>query len=134
MIHKPTVERLLKIAAVPISCNPVWFVSIYLLLLFCNFLFAWNGSRMIGALQLFLDLYMVVILLALLPGNASRLLRALLAVVLYAVCAVDLFCYSRLGCPLPARRNPAHRSRSCRTSRRRSTPAPRKPRLRSSCP
>ena len=100
MIHKPTVERLLKIAAVPISCNPVWFVSIYLLLLFCNFLFAWNGSRMIGALQLFLDLYMVALLLALLPGNASRLLRALLAVVLYAVCAVDLFCYSRLGCPI----------------------------------
>ena len=37
---------------------------------------------MIGALQLFLDLYMAALLLVLLPGNASRLLRPLLAVVL----------------------------------------------------
>lgn len=93
-------EKLLKRISKPITENVVWFVSTYTLLAFCTMLFPWNGSRIIGVLQLYVELYIVAVVITLLPSRIADVTRWLLTILFYIICLLDTFCYCRLNIPI----------------------------------
>ena len=84
----------------PIRRSVLFFCLMYVLGAYCVVAEPWNGSRMIGLFELFLDLYVVVLLLALLPRWLRISVQAVFSVVAYLVAAVDLVCYERAHTPL----------------------------------
>ena len=97
---KEFITRCIKFIAKPLSQNAIWFLFTYILLAGCNMLIAWNGSRVIGLLQLFLELYIVSLLLSFFPNKPRNVIKCILAITAYIICAVDLYCWNRLGSPI----------------------------------
>lgn len=79
-----------------------FFAFMYLLGAVCIVFEPWNGSRFIGLLELFFDLTIVCAVIALLPKVVGVIARTIVAVVLYSVSLVDMFCYDRLHSPITA--------------------------------
>ena len=62
---KRFIQRCIRLIAEPILQNQVWFIFMYILLSISNLMIAYNGSRVMGMLQLFLELYSVSLILTL---------------------------------------------------------------------
>lgn len=84
----------------PIKNNFVFFVCMLLLGSLCTVCVLWNGSRMAGLVELWLDLYCLCALLMLIPAGARGTVRGIISVVLYAIAIIDLGLYYTLGYPI----------------------------------
>ena len=96
-------KQLIKILGLlwrPIQANGAFFVFMFALGWLCTqteVRLHLKGAHPyeLSAEELFFDLYLLCTLLTLLPRSLRMGLRLLLAVVLYAVAAIDMFCYER---------------------------------------
>ena len=96
-------KRLLRILGIfwrPVSVNAAFFVFMFVLGYFCTqteVRLHLKGAKPyeLSATELFFDLYLLCAVLALLPQKIRKWVRLLLAILLYIVALIDMFCYVR---------------------------------------
>lgn len=96
-------KRLLRILGIfwrPVSVNAAFFVFMFVLGYFCTqteIRLHLKGAKLyeLSATELFFDLYLLCAVLALLPQKIRKWIRLLLAILLYIVALIDMFCYVR---------------------------------------
>ena len=96
-------KRLLRILGIfwrPVSANAAFFVFMFVLGYFCTqteIRLHLKGAKPyeLSATELFFDLYLLCAVLALLPQKIRKWIRLLLAILLYIVALIDMFCYVR---------------------------------------
>jgi len=94
-------KRLLRILGIfwrPVSVNAAFFVFMFVLGYFCTqteIRLHLKGAKPyeLSATELFFDLYLLCAVLALLPQKIRKWIRLLLAILLYIVALIDMFCY-----------------------------------------
>ena len=97
---KRYIQNSIRLTARPILENPLWAFFTYTVLAACNLMIAYGGSRILGLLQLFLELYIASAILMLIPQKGRAIAKHTISLIIYAVCAVDLYCWNRLGSPI----------------------------------
>ena len=97
---KRYIQNCIRHTARPILENPLWVFFTYAVLAVCNLMIAFGGSRVLGLLQLFLELYIASAMLMLLPPKGRTIAKHTISLIICVVCAVDLYCWSRLGSPI----------------------------------
>ena len=80
--------------------NPLWAFFTYTVLAACNLMIAYGGSRILGLLQLLLELYIASAILMLIPQRGRAIAKHTISLIICVVCAVDLYCWNRLGSPI----------------------------------
>ena len=93
-------QNLFAYISKPISSNPIWFVYVYVLGAICNTLVLWNGSRKIGFLQLFIDVYVLTAIITVLPLRVRKIVKIWLSIFFCLISVVDLFCFYRFHLPI----------------------------------
>ena len=97
-------SKILSCGLLPIRRNGGFFVFMYALLLMGYYFTAPKPelSDYYGEawLEIFVDLYIVCILLALIPQKVRRWVRAVLYVLLYSTVIADVFCFVKFGSPI----------------------------------
>ncbi len=96
-------KRLLRILGIfwrPVSVNAAFFVFMFVLGYFCTqteIRLHLKGAKPyeLSATEMFFDLYLLCAVLALLPQKIRKWIRLLLAILLYIVALIDMFCYVR---------------------------------------
>ena len=96
-------KRLLRILGIfwrPVSVNAAFFVFMFVLGYLCTqteVRLHLKGAKPyeLSATELFFDLYLLCAVLALLPQKIRKWIRLLLAILLYIVALIDMFCYVR---------------------------------------
>ena len=93
------VRRLLGYVFYPIGKSPAFFVFMYVLCCLCNRLETPTFSRL-GLAELFVDLYVLCVVLACIPWRARRWVKGAIYVVMYATSIVDMYCKVKFGSTL----------------------------------
>ncbi len=95
------VHRISRLFMLPLLKNGVFFSTMYALGILCAYLTLPDkkGQEVYDNLwlELFLDVYFVCAVLALIPAKVRRWFRLALYVVLYGVALTDVFCYWKFG-------------------------------------
>lgn len=86
----------------PIISNPLWFIFVYIWGAVCNTFVVWNSSRMIGFMQLFLELYLLTAIITIFPNKIRQAVKISLSILLCPISIIDLFCYCKLKMPITA--------------------------------
>ncbi|MBQ3151848.1 MAG: phosphoethanolamine transferase [Bacteroidaceae bacterium] len=86
----------------PIISNPLWFIFVYIWGAVCNTFVVWNSSRMIGFMQLFLELYLLTAIITIFPYKIRQVVKISLSILLCPISIIDLFCYCKLKMPITA--------------------------------
>lgn len=94
------IKNILSLLPSPIIKNARFFFLMYMLGGVCIVFEPWNGSRFWSFFELYLDLYIVCSLLALLPKRVASVCCWMCAVLLYVVAVVDMILYVRIGAPI----------------------------------
>ena len=84
----------------PITKNLRFYTFILLLGCICTVCVLWNGSRLAGLVELWLDLYSLCVILMLIPKKARSVAKAVIAFLLYAIAIIDLGLYYTCGYPI----------------------------------
>ena len=96
--------KILGRVALPIQLTALFFVFMYTLGIICAYatLPTTKDAHVYGNLylELFLDLYVVCTILALLPKKVRKWVRLLLCVVLYVVAIIDVYCFVKFDSTL----------------------------------
>ncbi len=87
--------RVLGVAFAPIGRNANFFVFMYILGVLCAWLTLGKGAEIYENLyaELFVDIYLVCVVLAIIPRKVRFWIRALLYIVLYLTAIADLYCF-----------------------------------------
>ena len=88
-------SRYSHIPTIPIKNNLLFFSFMYLLGIICS-VYVNNFSTHL-TVELFLDIYMVCVLLEFLPIKIKIVCRFLLYIIAYVLTFVDVYCYTNLG-------------------------------------
>lgn len=96
-------KRLLRILGIfwrPVSVNAAFFVFMFVLGYFCTqteIRLHLKGAKPyeLSATELFFDLYLTCVILTVIPKKIRKWVRLLLAILLYIVALIDMFCYVR---------------------------------------
>ena len=93
------IGRLLRLVAEPVRRNWVFFLFMYVLGVACAWIELHPWEKLYGNvwLELFFDLYVICLLLALLPRKVSKWVRRLLMVFFYVVSLADVYCFVKFG-------------------------------------
>lgn len=91
--------RLLYGVFLPIKNNTAFFVFMFVLGYVCQLVEKPDKAGE-PVFELFLDLYVVCLMLSVIPRKLRRLARAVAYVVLYATTVADTFCFLKFGSPL----------------------------------
>jgi heptose-I-phosphate ethanolaminephosphotransferase len=90
-------EKILTKAFLPIKANAMFFVSMYVLGVVCEWLTVPHnkGAQLYDNLylELFLDLYVACVVLFCIPEKVRKWVKRVLYVVLYVVAVVDVYCF-----------------------------------------
>ena len=86
----------------PIISNPLWFIFVYIWGAVCNTFVVWNGSRLVGYMQLFLELYLLTAIITIFPNKIRQAVKISLSILLCPISIIDLFCYCKLKMPITA--------------------------------
>lgn len=97
---KRYIQNSIRLTARPILENPLWAFFTYTVLAACNLMIAYGGSRILGLLQLFLELYIASAILMLIPQKGRAIAKHTISLIICVVCAVDLYCWNRPGSPI----------------------------------
>lgn len=94
-----TIRKISNYLLEPIDTNMVFFISMYVLGTICIVFepLAWFGSRLLSQFELFLDIYLLCLLLCILKGKVRKTVIFILYLFFYIVAIVDMTCYVRLG-------------------------------------
>ena len=103
MFKRPDIRKWLGALFAPIEKNGAFFVFMFVLGLLCTHLEIMpyylrdRGAKPydLSVPELFLDIYVVCVLLTLIPRMVRIVVRALLYVLFYGVAIVDMYCYER---------------------------------------
>lgn len=90
----------LELFLYPVTKNLRFYTFILLLGCICTVCVLWNGSRLAGLAELWLDLYCLCVILTLIPKKARGAARAIIAFLLYAIAIIDLGLYYTCGYPI----------------------------------
>ncbi len=96
-------KRLLRILGIfwrPVSVNAAFFVFMFVLGYLCTqteIRLHLKGAKPyeLSATELFFDLYLTCVILTVIPKKIRKWIRLLLAILLYIVALIDMFCYVR---------------------------------------
>ena len=98
------IENLLARAFTPIRVNFAFFVFMFLLGYACTQLEVPNkkgyGPYALAPIELFLDIYVVCLILSFIPIKIRRWIRATMYAILYPVSIIDMYCFVRFGSTL----------------------------------
>jgi len=94
--------KLLQLPFLPIKANLVFFIFMYLLAYVTYRLEMLQTDDMeercaLAASELYIDLYTVCVLLAVIPLKVRKWIRALIYLVVYPTFIVDIYCFTRFG-------------------------------------
>ena len=95
-------RKALQYISKPIISNPLWFIFVYIWGAVCNTFVVWNGSRLVGYMQLFLELYLLTAIITIFPNKIRQALKISLSILLCPISIIDLFCYCKLKMPITA--------------------------------
>ena len=103
MFNRQNISKWLGALFAPIEKNGAFFVFMFVLGLLCTqleimpYYLRNRGAEPydLSVPELFLDIYIVCVLLTLIPRKVRIFVRALLYVLLYSVAIVDMYCYER---------------------------------------
>lgn len=84
----------------PVKTNFVFVVTMLLLGTICELCVVSKGSRMLGLVELWFDVYVMAVVLTLLPSSARRIVTRLLYVLCYVLALVDVYLYYTTGQPI----------------------------------
>lgn len=84
----------------PVTKNLRFYLFIFLLGCICTVSVLWDGSRLVGLIEWWLDLYCLCALLMLIPEKARGVARSVIAFLLYAIAIIDLGLYETCGYPI----------------------------------
>lgn len=91
------IRRIARLFMLPLLKNGVFFVTMYILGILCAYLtLPDNGKAEVYDnlwLELFLDLYVACVILAVIPRKVRLWVRRCLYVILYGVAITDVFCF-----------------------------------------
>ena len=95
------IRRIARLFMLPLLKNGVFFVTMYILGILCAYLtLPDNGKAEVYDnlwLELFLDLYVACVILAVIPRKVRLWVRRCLYVILYGVAITDVFCFWKFG-------------------------------------
>ena len=98
------IENLLARAFTPIRVNFAFFVFMFLLGYACTQLEVPNkkgyGPYALAPIEMFLDIYVVCLILSFIPIKIRRWIRATMYAILYPVSIIDMYCFVRFGSTL----------------------------------
>ena len=98
------IENLLARAFTPIRVNFAFFVFMFLLGYACTQLEVPNkkgyGPYALAPIEMFLDIYVVCLILGFIPIKIRRWIRATMYAILYPVSIIDMYCFVRFGSTL----------------------------------
>ena len=98
------IEKLLARAFTPIRVNFAFFVFMFLLGYACTQLEVPNkkgyAPYALAPTELFLDIYVVCLILSFIPVKIRRWIRATMYAILYPVSIIDMYCFVRFGSTL----------------------------------
>ena len=98
------IENLLARAFTPIRVNFAFFVFMFLLGYACTQLEVPNkkgyGPYALAPIEMFLDIYVVCLILSFIPIKIRRWIRATMYAILYPVSIIDIYCFVRFGSTL----------------------------------
>ena len=102
MSWKEIIKKCLSVASAPIRKNANFFVFMYLLGMISSIVTTPAKGTLYDNLflELFVDLYIVCAILAILPRKVYLVVRALLYIILYSVAAADTYCFVNFGSTL----------------------------------
>ncbi|MBQ3122322.1 MAG: phosphoethanolamine transferase [Bacteroidaceae bacterium] len=95
-------RKALQYISKPIISNPSWFTFVYIWGCVCNTFVVWNGSRLVGYMQLFLELYLLTAIITIFPNKIRQVVKISLSILLCPISIIDLFCYCKLKMPITA--------------------------------
>ena len=103
MFNRQNISKWLGALFAPIEKNGAFFVFMFVLGLLCTqleimpYYLRNRGAEPydLSVPELFLDIYVVCVLLTLIPRKVRIFVKALLYVLLYGVAIVDMYCYER---------------------------------------
>ena len=98
------INNLLALPLLPITRNPLFFVMMFILGTVCTYavLPERRGAQVYEFWwqELFVDVYVVCALLALIPERFRRWVRLVLYVIFYAIAIVDVYCFVKFDSTL----------------------------------
>ena len=98
------IENLLARAFTPIRVNFAFFVFMFLLGYACTQLEVPNkkgyGPYALAPIEMFLDIYVVCLILSFIPIKIRRWIRATMYAILYPVSIIEMYCFVRFGSTL----------------------------------
>lgn len=94
-----TIRKISNYLLEPIRSNIFFFMIMYVLGTICIIFepLAWFGSRFLSQFELFLDIYLLCLLLCIFKGKVRKTIIFILYVFFYIVAIIDMACYIRLG-------------------------------------
>lgn len=98
------IGKVLGLVSAPLRCNAMFFVFMYALGVVCAWLTLPNtrGAKLYDHLywELFLDLYVVCAVLAVIPSRVRRWVKVVMCVFAYFVTFADVYCFEKFGSTL----------------------------------
>ena len=94
--------KILSLGLLPIRRNSAFFVTMYILGMICAYAVIPKKGELYSLAweELFFDVYLLCVVLALIPQKVRRWIRAFFYVLAYATAVVDLYCFVRFDSPL----------------------------------
>ena len=86
----------------PIRNNLSFFLFLFLFGGTCIIFEPWNGSRILGLIELFLDLYVLCVFLMIFPKIGRKYIKVIVSFILYFIGLIDMWCYHVLHMPITA--------------------------------
>lgn len=84
----------------PIKTNFVFVVTMFLLGTICDIFVETIGSRFLGLVELWFDVYLMAVMLTLLPSSVRKVVRGILYCLCYSLALIDLYLYYATGQPI----------------------------------
>ena len=89
--------KILSLGLLPIRRNSAFFVTMYILGMICAYAVIPKKGELYSLAweELFFDVYLLCVVLAVIPQKVRRWIRAFFYVLAYATAVVDLYCFVR---------------------------------------
>lgn len=95
MKYKNLIKGFLSKVLIPIENNPIFFIFTYLLGILCEIITLQKNALLYDNLwlELFLDIYVLCVILTVIPKKASKWIRRVFYILIYSITIVDVFCF-----------------------------------------
>ncbi len=92
--------KLLDYSLVPLRTNVVFVCTMFVLGVISDIFVIYRGSRLLGLVELWLDIYVLAVMLTLLPLKVRSIVRTILYILFYTLALIDAYLYYAVGQPI----------------------------------